>query len=200
MVCVLCVWCIIYAAPPVAKSTTEARPGCATSASKEMLWVMRRVLSSLTLPLNFFLISLSAVPTALCCYLGDQPTSWAHPTVLHHWIPATGNACTATTVYITVLQTLFPRSSFPLPCWSPSFLHSFSLSSPHTLSFSVQVLPPPSSSLLWIPARMKKTFKLSRYHPDGSNHWKCIVCLSILLTVVYSKLKHLYKYCVLVQV
>ena len=63
----------------------------------------------------------------------------------------------------------------------------------HTLSFSVQVLPPPSSSLLWIPARMKKTFKLSRYHPDGSNHWKCIVCLSILLTVVYSKLKHLYK-------
>ena len=120
MVCVVCVWCIIYAAPPVAKSTTEARPGCATSASKEMLWVMRRVLSSLALPLNFFLISLSAVPTALCCYLGDQPTSWAHPTVLHHWIPATGNACTATTVYITVLQTFFTYSSLSLP---PRHLH-----------------------------------------------------------------------------
>ena len=120
MVCVLCVWCIIYAAPPVAKSTTEARPGCATSASKEMLWVMRRVLSSLTLPLNFFLISLSAVPTALCCYLGDQPTSWAHSTVLHHRIPATGNACTATIVYITVLLTLFTYSSLSLP---PRHLH-----------------------------------------------------------------------------
>ena len=134
MVCVLCVWCIIYAAPPVAKSTTEARPGCATSASKEMLWVMRRVLSSLTLPLNFFLISLSAVPTALCCYLGDQPTSWAHPTVLHHRIPATGNACTATTVYnhcppnslpsflfsLTLLISIFP--SFLLLVFST---HSF---------------------------------------------------------------------------
>ena len=194
MVCVVCVWCIIYAAPPVAKSTTEARPGCATSASKEMLWVMRRVLSSLTLPLNFFLISLSAVPTALCCYLGDQPTSWAHPTVLHHRIPATGNACTATTVYNHCPPNSLHLFLFVLTSSSsPSFPHFLLLSSPHTLSFSVQVLLPPSSSLLWIPARMKKTFKLSRYHPDGSNHWKCIVCLSILLTVVYSKLKHLYK-------
>ena len=192
-------WCIIYAALPVAKSTTEARPGCATSASKEMLWVVEVPMpSSLSLPLNFFLISsLSAVSTALCCYLRDQPTSWAHPTVLHHRIPATGNACTATMVSITVLLTLFPCSSlsfisifpsFPSPC----LLHTLFLSAfgccPHHLPFCCGYLSgwrKPSSS---------------QGIPGWFNHWKCIVCLSILLTVVYNKLKHLYKLCVLVQV
>ena len=33
----VCVWCIIHAASPAAKLTTEAKSGCATSASKEML-------------------------------------------------------------------------------------------------------------------------------------------------------------------
>ena len=33
----VCVWYIIYAAPPIAKLTTEAKSGCVTSASKEML-------------------------------------------------------------------------------------------------------------------------------------------------------------------
>lgn len=116
---------------------------------------------SLSLPLNFFLISLSAVPTALCCYLGDQPTSWAHPTVLHHWIPATGNACTATIVYnhcppnslpsflfsLTLLISIFP--SFPSPC----LLHTLFLSAfrccPHHLPLCCGYLPgwrKPSSS------------------------------------------------------
>ena len=48
---------------------------------------------------------------------------------------------------------ILPPPSFPSPLFSP-----------HP-PLSVQVLLPPSFSLLWIPARMRKTFKLSRY-PD----------------------------------
>ena len=145
----VCVWCIIHAASPVAKLTTEAKSGCATSASKEMLWVMIRVPSSL--PLNIFLILLlqSAVPSTLCCNLWDQPTRWAYPTVLHHWIPATGNA----TLTLFLLFLFFLTSSFlsilPPPSFpSPPPLSAFRCCS-HHLSLCCGYLPgwgKPSSS------------------------------------------------------
>lgn len=88
-------------------------------------------------------------------------------------------------VMVIVLLTLFPLFLFSL---TSSFLsifppHSFPspLFSPHTppLSLSVQVLLPPSFSLLWIPARMRKTFKLSRWFKT-SNHLMVPACLNTL--------------------
>ena len=68
-------------------------------------------------------------------------------------------------VMVIILLTLFLLFLFFLTSSFLSILPPLFSFSPLLPPLSVQVLLPPSFSLLWIPARMRKTFKLSRY-PD----------------------------------